>query len=105
MLLQAIAAPHSTAVEKLEKIPPAFWIKLGIAVLVLVGVVIVLRKLAHVNRVLLTVIVVIILSTVGFNWIYQRNEPAWATPVVSKLADFFPTKGAYNAKQKSQPRH
>ena len=94
MLLLAAAAP--TALDKLKQIPPAFWMKVGIAVLALVVAVIVMRKLAGMNKVVLTVIVLIILSTVGFNWIYERNEPSWATPVVEKLAGFFPTKGTQN---------
>jgi len=57
------------------------------------------------NKVVLTVIVLIVLSTIGFNWIYQRNEPAWATPVVEKLAGFFPSKGAYATKQTQNPTH
>lgn len=94
LLLAAAAAP--TALEKLKQIPPSFWMKVGIAVLALVLLVIVLRKLAGMNKVVLTVIVLIILSTVGFHWIYERNEPAWATPVVEKLAGFFPSKGTVN---------
>ena len=105
MLLLAIVESHSAALGKLEGIPREFWLKIGIAVLVLVGLVVAARKLAHVNKVVLAVILVIVFSTVGFNWIYQRNEPAWATPVVSKLADFFPSKGAYNDKQTKSPAH
>jgi hypothetical protein len=45
------------------------------------------------NKVVLGVIVAVGLSFVGFSWIYERNEPDWATPVVSRLADFFPSKG------------
>lgn len=95
----AAAAAEPTALEKLKHVPPAFWLKVGIAVLAVVLAVILLRKVASMNKVVLAVIVMIILSTIGFNWIYQRNEPAWATPVVEKLAGFFPSKGAYANKQ------
>jgi hypothetical protein len=37
---------------------------------------------------------------VGFQWIYERNEPKWATPVVEKLANFFPSKGQYAERQR-----
>jgi hypothetical protein len=99
LFLAAVAAP--TALEKLKQIPPAFWLKVGIAVLAIVVAVIALRKLAQMNKIVLTVIVLIILSTVGFSWIYERNEPAWATPVVEKLAGFFPSKGSYDNKQQA----
>lgn len=87
--------------EKLHRIPPAFWLKIGLAVLAIVVVVVLLRKLAHANKVVLGVVVLIVVSTIGFNWIYERNEPAWATPAVEKLATFFPSKGAYNSKQQT----
>lgn len=73
-----------------------FWIKMGIAVVALVVLVIVLRKVAKMNKVLLGVIVFIVVTVVGFNWIYERNEPEWATPAVNWLAGFFPTKGTQN---------
>ena len=100
MLPPLLAAAQAAPLQKLQKVPPEFWWKMGIGVLVLIVVVIVLRKLAHVNKMVLGVVVFIAVSIVGFSWIYDRNEPAWATPVVEKLAQFFPTKGAYNATQK-----
>lgn len=100
----AVAASAPTALDKLKQIPPAFWLKVGIAVVAIVVAVILLRKIAQMNKVVLTVIVLIVVSTVGFNWIYQRNEPAWATPVVEKLAGFFPSKGSYAAKQQKPAR-
>ncbi len=93
-----------TAAEKLQKIPAAFWINVVIAVLVIVGVVIVMRKLAGTNKVVLAVLSLIIISVVGFNWIYERNEPKFLTPVVDKLAGFFPTKAGYKAKQQTPPK-
>lgn len=96
--LAAAAAP--TALDKLKDIPPAFWLKIGIAVLAIVVVVVILRKLAGANKIVLSVVVLLVVSIIGFNWIYERNEPAWATPVVEKVAQFFPAKDSYNAGQK-----
>ena len=87
-----IAAATTTA-DRLTQIPMEFWVRMGLAVLVLAGAVIALRKLAKVNKVVLTVIVGLFVTIVGFNWIYERNEPSWATPVVRWLAGFLPTKG------------
>lgn len=95
-----LAVAQQPPLQKLQKIPPEFWWKVGLGVLALIVVVIILRKLANVNKMVLAVVVFIAVSIVGFSWIYDRNEPAWATPVVEKLAQFFPTKGAYNATQK-----
>jgi apolipoprotein N-acyltransferase len=92
-ILAAAAPMPATGLDKLRAIPTEFWVKAGIAVLALVIVVLVLRKLAQANKVVVAVVAFIVLSMVGFNWIYERNEPAWATPVVEKLAGFFPSKG------------
>ena len=89
-----------TTAEKLQKIPVAFWINLGIGVLIIVAVVILVRKLASTNKVMLAVLTAIFISVVGFNWVYERNEPKFLTPLVDKLAGFFPTKAGYAAKQK-----
>src|SRR5687768_2354966 len=94
--LAAAAASKNTA-DRLRDIPPESWVKIGIGVLILIGVVIALRKLAKVNKIVLTIVVLLVCSIVGFNWIYERNEPTWATPAVNWLANYFPTKGAIQA--------
>lgn len=87
------AAVGSTAAERFSQIPTEFWLRMGIAVAVLVAAVIVLRKIAKMNKLLLGGIVLMVVTFVGFNWIYERNEPAWATPAVGWLAGFLPSKG------------
>jgi len=103
MLLLAATTAPVTALDKLKQVPPAFWLKVGLAVLAVIVAVILLRKLAGMNKVVLTIVVLVVMSVVGFNWIYERNEPAWATPVVEKLAGFFPSKGSYANKQQQKP--
>ncbi len=94
MYFLAAAATSKSSADRLKEISPEFWVKIGIGILVIILVVIALRKLAKVNKVVLTIVVLLILSIVGFNWIYERNEPAWATPAVQWLANYFPTKGS-----------
>jgi apolipoprotein N-acyltransferase len=96
----AVASNKSTALDKLKHIPPDFWLKVGLAILALILLVAIIRKLAGANKVIVAVVVFLVVSIIGFNWIYERNEPTWATPVVEKLANFFPAKDAYNANQK-----
>ena len=94
LFFAAVAAPAKplTTLEKLKEIPPDFWMRLGVAVLVIIGTVFFLRKVAKMNKVLLIVVVGLIVVIGGFNWIYERTEPAWATPAVNFLAGFLPTK-------------
>lgn len=91
-LFAAASTAQPTTVDRLREIPGEFWLKMGLGVAAIIVAVVVLRKLAKVNKVLLGVVVFVGLTIVGFSWIYERNEPAWATPVVQWLAEFFPSK-------------
>jgi len=92
-----LATTLSTA-DKLRQIPTEFWLRFGAAVLVVIATVVVLRKIAKVNKVVLAVIVGLLTTIIGFNWIYERNEPPWATPAVSWMAGFFPSKGKLSSR-------
>ena len=94
MLLLAV-----TALEKVEKVPITFWFKVVGAILVFALVLFILRKVAHMNKIVLSIIVLCIASIIGFQWIYERNEPEFLTPAVNVIAQFFPSKGAYGNKQ------
>lgn len=93
-----------TAMEKLKEIPPAFWLKVLLGVAIVVGAVIALRKIAAMNKVVLAVIIFIVVIVGGVNWIYERNEPAILTPLIDKIAPFFPSKGSYGGKQQGGPK-
>lgn len=82
-----------TTMEKLEKVPRQFWVNAAIAVLGFVLVVYVARRLRQVNIYALSVALGVVLTLAGFNWIYERNEPAFLTPIVDMIAPFFPSKG------------
>jgi cytochrome c biogenesis protein CcdA len=92
-MLIAASANAATAVSRLGSIPLNFWAGLAIVVAGIVAIVLVLRRLAQTNKVVLAVVTAVAASIIGFSWIYERNEPDWATPAVSALANFFPTKG------------
>lgn len=92
--LAATAAP-ATTLDKLKAIPMDFWLRLGLGVLVVIALVFFLRKIAKMNKVLLAVMVFGSVVFVGMNWVYAREEPAWATPAVNFLAGFLPSKGPH----------
>jgi glucan phosphoethanolaminetransferase (alkaline phosphatase superfamily) len=93
-----------STLDKIKSIPPNVWLKLALAVAALIAVIVVLRKVAQVNKVVLAIVVLIVLSIVGFSWIYERNEPKVLTPVIDKIAPFFPAKDSYGSKQKTVPK-
>ena len=99
MLLLAVSA-----VEKAQSLKPEVWLKIGIAIAVFVAVIVIYRRLMKVNKVVGGVILFVVFTVVFFSWVYNRNEPKFLTPIVEKIAPFFPSAGSYEVKQKSTPK-
>ncbi len=93
----------ATAVDKLSKVPPLFWVKVVGAILAFVVAILILRKLMELNKVLVIAVSIISFSILWFQWIYERNEPAFMTPIIEPMSQFFPSKGAYSSKQEQEP--
>ena len=57
------------------------------------------------NKIILTIVIFVIIGIFGISWVYNRNEPAFLTPIIAPIADsgFLPTKGAYDNKQTQDP--
>jgi len=86
-----------TTIEKLKQVPKSFWINTVIIVLGLVAAVFVLRKIKQMNKIVIGIILAVVFVLVGFNWIYERNEPKFLSPLVDMIAPFLPAKGSYGA--------
>jgi len=99
MLLFAV-----TAVEKLKTLPPSVWLKIGLAVAAVIVSVLVFRRVMKMNKIIAGVVVFVVVTVVFFSWVYNRNEPKFMTPLVQKIAPFFPSAGSYNAKQQTAPK-
>jgi len=99
MLLFAV-----TAMEKLQTLPRDTWLKIGIAIVGFLAIVLVFRRVMKMNKIIAAVIVFVVVTVVFFSWVYNRNEPAFMTPIVQRVAPFFPSAGSYNAKQQTQPK-
>src|SRR5581483_518838 len=75
-LFAAVANP--SALDRIRQVPTEFSLRIATAIVVVVVGVVLLRKIAHVNKIVLSIVVALVVSIVGFNWIYERNEPRWA---------------------------
>ena len=93
-----------TAMDKLKTLPPDVWLKIGAGILAFIVAVLVLRKVMKMNKIIAGVIIFVVFTVVFFSWVYNRNEPAFLTPLISRIAPFFPSAGAYNAKQATTPK-
>lgn len=76
-----------------EKLPPDFWMKTGMFVLIIAAIVLAIRFYQNSNKIFLSLGIAVVTGVVFFNWIYNRNEPEFLTPVIEPLANFFPSKG------------
>ncbi len=99
MLLLAV-----TAVDKIQTLPPAIWLKIIIAIAAFILTIFLFRRVMKMNKIIAAVIVFVVCTVVFFSWVYNRNEPAFMTPFVSRIAPFFPSAGSYATKQSSQPK-
>ncbi len=99
MLLFAV-----TALEKAQSLKPDVWLKIGIAIAAFILVIFFFRRIMRMNKIVAGVVVFVVFTVVFFSWVYNRNEPKFLTPIVEKIAPFFPTAGAYSNKQKTAPK-
>jgi len=82
-----------TTMEKLERVPVEFWLKMFSIVAIFALSLVLIRSISQMNKVVLTVSVILIVTVLGFNWVYERNEPKILTPAINFIAPFFPSKG------------
>ena len=105
LLAAAAAAPGPvTALDKIKTLPPAIWAKIGIAIAAFVLTVFLFRRVMKMNKIIASIIVFVVITVFFFSWVYNRNEPAFMTPIVEKVAPFFPSAGSYASKQGTQPK-
>jgi predicted membrane channel-forming protein YqfA (hemolysin III family) len=76
--------------EKLRNVPLKSLAYLGLGVLALVVLIFLIKKAAGVNRIFLILIGGMVIVILTMTWVYDRNEPKFFTPLVDKIAPFFP---------------
>jgi hypothetical protein len=84
----------ATALEKIKAVPPMFWVKAAMVILGFVVAYIVLQRVLQMNKFLILTVGFVAFSIVSIVWVYERNEPAFMTPIIEPIASsgFFPTK-------------
>ncbi len=92
-----------SALDKMKAVPPRIWLYVAGALIGFIVFVLVLQRLARVNKLVLGIVAVVTCALLFFNWVYNRNEPAFLTPFVDRIAPFFPSRGAYAKSQQMSP--
>lgn len=80
-----------SVLEKIRHLPRKNLINLGLGILVLLVVILLIKQAQKMNKYVLLAIVAVTIAVLGFNWVYQRNEPKFLTPVIDIVAPFFPS--------------
>lgn len=103
--LLAEAAEKVRPIDKLQNVSGQFWIKVILGAIVLAGIIFMFKKAMGMNKIVLSIIIAVVIGIFGVSWVYNRNEPAFMTPIIQPIADsgFFPTKGAYENKKAQDP--
>lgn len=70
----------TTTLEKLQAVPQRFWVNAAIFIIGGWVAIMLIRHAARMNRMMLTMIILVSFTTVGFQWIWERNEPRFLTP-------------------------
>lgn len=95
----------ASALDTLQQLPPKVWMKIGIGIAVFVVGFILIQRVAKMNKVVLGVIVFVVGTIVFFSWVYNRNEPKFLTPIVDRIAPFFPSASTVQTKKWKDPEH
>ena len=91
--------------EKLSAVSGQFWIKVILGFIVLAVAIAVIKKAMGVNRIFMIIICMVVCGLCGVYWTYERNEPAFMTPIIEPIANsgFLPQKDSYAVKQQQDP--
>jgi predicted membrane channel-forming protein YqfA (hemolysin III family) len=79
-----------TTMDKVRQLPAQDLANLGLAILVLVVAVFLIKQASRLNKTVVFLVLGGVVFVVGTTWVYQRNEPKFLTPFVDSVAAFFP---------------
>ena len=75
-----------------KQLPEGDWLRFGILLLVLLSTLWLVRLVSQVNRYVMLVAFFFGGTFLMANWVHNRNEPSFLTPVVDAVAPWFPAK-------------
>jgi hypothetical protein len=70
-----------------------FWLRVALISGVVIGILWVFRALHRFSKTLFCLTLGGILSLFSYNWVWEREEPTWATPVVERVASWLVHRG------------
>ena len=80
-----------STLDKLRHVPLERVADLGLAIVILIVAVFLIKKAARMNKIILLIIGSAILVILTMTWVYQRNEPACLSPFIDTICHYFPS--------------
>jgi flagellar biosynthesis protein FliQ len=102
--VRVIAAAPPSLWDQFRSVSKQTWINLAICVLAVVVIVRVWRGLKKINDFVPYIVAVLAAFLIFFYWVYERCEPRFLTPLVEKLAPFFPSKSTQELNEQKRRR-
>jgi hypothetical protein len=85
MLLFAVNVIH-----RLKALPRKDVVNFGIALLMLLVIILLIKMAARMNRFILGIVIVVVTIVVLGIWVYERNEPKFLSGFIDSIAPYFP---------------
>lgn len=93
----------ASALEKAAQLPKSFWVNVVMAIAGLIIGVLLFQHAARMSKLSLSLIIFLLITVVGFQWIFERNEPRFLSPTIDQIAPYFPSKINYTGRQSGGP--
>jgi MFS superfamily sulfate permease-like transporter len=79
-----------SAIEKIQHLPKKNLINLGLAALLVLVVIVLIKLAARMNKFLLGMIILVTFLVLMLTWVHERNEPKFLTPFINTIAPYVP---------------
>jgi hypothetical protein len=78
-----------SALEKLRQVPLKNLAIFGLIILALILLIFLIKQAAGMNRIIFVIVSGTVVIVLLLNWIFQRTEPKFLTPMIDKIAPMF----------------
>lgn len=79
-----------SAIEKIQHLPKKNLINLGLAALLVLVVIVLIKLAARMNKFVLGIIILVTFLVLMLTWVHERNEPKFLTPFIDTIAPYVP---------------
>jgi hypothetical protein len=78
-----------SALDKLRQVPLKNLAIFGLIILAVIVLIFLIKKAAGMNRIIFVIVGGTLVLVLMLNWIFQRTEPKFLTPLIDKIAPMF----------------